>query len=69
MRIFLAGVGCVGKTTTGARLAELLEWQFFDLDAEIERFFGMSVERLRNLHLTSHSFGIEASQALKHLLS
>jgi shikimate kinase len=39
MRIFLAGVSCVGKTTIGAQLAGLLECGFFDLDIEIERFF------------------------------
>src|SRR5215468_6525135 len=42
MRIFLAGVSCVGKTAIGARLAGLLQFGFFDLDIETERFFGMS---------------------------
>ena len=69
MRIFLAGVSCVGKTTIGARLAGLLEYRFFDLDVEIERFFGTSIERLRNRHLTSHDFRLVASQALKDVLS
>ena len=69
MRIFLAGVSCVGKTTIGARLADLLEYRFFDLDVEIERFFGMSIERLRNRYLTSHDFRLAASQALKDILS
>lgn len=69
MRIFLAGVGCVGKTTVGAKLADLLQYRFFDLDVEIERFFGTSIERLRNSYLTSHSFRLAASQALKHVLS
>jgi adenylylsulfate kinase-like enzyme len=36
MRIFLAGVSCVGKTTVGSRLADLLCCPFFDLDLEIE---------------------------------
>jgi len=52
MRIFLAGVSCVGKTAIGARVAGLLGFRFFDLDIELERFFGMSIERLRNRHLT-----------------
>ena len=69
MRIFLGGVSCVGKTTIGAQLAGLLECRFFDLDAEIERFFGTSIERLRNRHLTSDGFRREASRALKHVLS
>jgi shikimate kinase len=69
MRIFLAGVSCVGKTTIGARLAGLLECRFFDLDVETERFFGTSIERLRNRYLTSHDFRLVASQALKDVLS
>ena len=69
MRIFLTGVSCVGKTTIGEQLAGLLEYRFFDLDVETERFFETSIERLRNRHLTSHDFRIVASQALKHVLS
>jgi shikimate kinase len=69
MRIFLTGVSCVGKTTIGAQLAGLLECRFFDLDAEIERFFETSIERLRNRYLMSHDFRLAASQALKYVLS
>ena len=69
MRIFLAGVSCVGKTAIGARLAGLLEFRFFDLDIETERFFEMSIERLRNRHLTSHDFRLARSLALRHVLS
>jgi shikimate kinase len=69
MRIFLAGVSCVGKTTIGAQLAGLLECRFFDLDIETEGFFGTSIDRLRNRHLTSHDFRLAASQVLKHVLS
>ena len=47
MKIFITGVACVGKTTIGARLAALLGYQFFDLDIEIERFFGAPIARLR----------------------
>jgi shikimate kinase len=60
---------CVGKTAVGARLAGLLEFRFFDLDIETERFFGMSIERLRNRHLTSRDFRLARSEALKHVLS
>jgi shikimate kinase len=69
MRILLAGVSCVGKTTIGAQLAELLELRFFDLDTETERFFGMSIERLQNRFLTTYSFRLARSQALRHVLS
>ena len=47
MRIFIGGVACVGKTTTGAKLADLLKWRFIDLDTEAEKFFGTSIERLQ----------------------
>jgi shikimate kinase len=69
MRIFLSGVACVGKTTIGAKLADRLHCQFFDLDVEIENFFGTSMERLRNRYLTQYSFRAEASRVLSHLLA
>ena len=69
MRIFLAGVACVGKSTIGAKLAHILDCQFFDLDLEIEKFFGTSIERLHNRYLTPSSFRAQASQALTYLLA
>jgi shikimate kinase len=69
MRIFLAGVACVGKTTVGARLADLLGCLFLDLDLEVERFYETSIERLQRRYLTSHSFRLAASRALTHVLS
>ena len=68
MRIFLAGVSCVGKTTVGAKLALLLGYPFFDLDNEIESFFSMPIGRLQDECLTMSSFRQEACKALKHLL-
>ena len=47
MKVFLTGVSCVGKTTIGAKLASLLGYPFFDLDKEIETFFGKPLERLQ----------------------
>ena len=69
MASFLTGVGCVGKTTVGEKLAALLGVPFFDLDAEIESHFGTSIARLQNRFLTQYSYRKEASNALKHLLS
>lgn len=69
MRVFLTGVGCIGKTTIGKILAELLAVPFFDLDHEIEVFFGTSIERLQNRFLTMYSYRNEASKALMHLLN
>jgi len=58
----------VGKTTIGAKLAALLKYAFVDLDAEIESFFGTSIERLRRQCLTPYSFRKEASKALEQVL-
>jgi shikimate kinase len=69
MRIFLTGVACIGKTTIGAKLADLLDYQFFDLDLEIESFFGTSMERLRSRYLTQYSFRAESSRVLTYLLA
>ncbi len=69
MRIFLTGVGCVGKTAIGKKIAELLGVRFFDLDNEIESFFETSIEQLQNRFLTIHSFRNEAAKALVHLLN
>ena len=68
MRVFLTGVSCVGTTTIGKKVAELLGVRFFDLDNEIESFFETSIERLQNRFLTMHSFRNEAAKALVHLL-
>jgi len=69
MRIFLTGVGCVGKTTIGKKMGELLGIRFFDMDNEVENFFDTSIERLQNRFLTIHSFRNETAKALVHLLS
>jgi shikimate kinase len=72
MKIFISGISCVGKTTIGEKLANLLNLPFFDFDQEIEKFFGTSIERLQNECRDTkdkRSFREKASEALKHLLS
>ena len=69
MCIFLTGVSCVGKTTIGKKLAELLDVNFFDLDDEVEIFFNMSIERLQSKFITIRSFRDEAAKVLVHLLN
>ena len=68
MRVFLAGVSCVGKSAIGSSLAELLGVEFFDLDDEIEVFFGASIERLQQRFLTMDSYRKEAAKALVNVL-
>lgn len=69
MRVLLAGVSCVGKTTIGTRLAELLTCPFVDLDNEIERFYGLPIEKLQERLPTMDSFRNEASKVLSQLLA
>ncbi|MGA7954938.1 MAG: shikimate kinase [Gloeobacterales cyanobacterium] len=69
MRVFITGVSCVGKTTVGEKLAALLGCPFYDLDAEIESYFGTSIEQIQKRFLTMYSYRKEASKALKQVLS
>ena len=43
--------------------------KFFDLDEEIESFFGTSIGRLQKKFITIGGYREEASKALAHLLS
>jgi len=36
MRILLVGVSCIGKSTIGKLLAEIMDYKFFDFDFEVE---------------------------------
>jgi shikimate kinase len=69
MRYYITGVSCVGKTTIGRLLAELIDCPFFDLDEEIEKYFGLPIERMQEQFLTIHSFREEAKKALSYILS
>jgi len=68
VRVLLVGVSCVGKTTIGAALARRLDVPFFDLDTEIERHFGLSVERLQARFMTGYSYRKECSVVLERIL-
>ena len=69
MKIFLAGVGCVGKTTIGASLAKRLGCPFHDLGLEIEKHYGRPIPYLKSQALTPYSFRKRfASPVLKKLV-
>jgi hypothetical protein len=68
-RIFLVGVSCVGKSTIGAELADLLGYRFYDLDSEVEAFFGLSIERLQQAFRSMDRFRAAAADVLKDILS
>jgi len=56
MYIFIVGVSCVGKSTIGNRLAQKIDFLFFDLDDEIEDFFGRSIEQIQNQYFSGYSY-------------
>lgn len=68
MRILLVGVSCVGKSTMGRILAERRSNPFFDLDDEIERQLGASIERLQQRYLNEYGYRLAASGVLKRIL-
>ena len=67
MRVSLVGVSCVGTTTIGRILADRRGWPFFDLDDEIERHFGTSIERLQARFLTGYSYQKECAVVLARI--
>jgi len=65
MHISFVGVACVGKTTIGNRLASKIEFKFLDLDEEIERLFGKSIERIKNQYLSDYFYREQGAGVLK----
>lgn len=68
MYIFIVGVSCVGKSTIGNRLAEKIDFLFFDLDDEIEDFFGRSIEQIQNQYLSGYSYREQGAKVLKKII-
>jgi shikimate kinase len=69
MQILLTGVSCVGKSTVGKIVGELLGIQFFDLDKEVEAFYETSIERLQNQSFNMYEFRDKAAKVLIQLLN
>jgi shikimate kinase len=67
LRVSLVGVSCVGTTTIGRILADRRGCPFFDLDEEVERHFGLSIERLQARFLTGYSYRKECAVVLEHI--
>lgn len=68
-RILLAGVSCVGETTIGKKLGDLIGFRFYDLDEEVEAFYGASIERLQKQHQSLEMFRVAAADVLKKIIS
>ncbi len=48
MIIMIFGVSSVGKTSVGKKLAEIINFDFFDLDDEVKRFYKTTLEAFVN---------------------
>lgn len=64
MIIYLTGVSCVGKTTIGRMLAEKLNYSFFDIDEEMEKYYQKPIERIQNDCLNMTKFREMGSKVL-----
>lgn len=60
-------MGC-GKTTTGKRVASLLDWSFIDLDKKIEEHTGLRIPEIFSLHGEDHFRNVEA-EVLRSLVA
>jgi shikimate kinase len=61
MKIFLIGLPGCGKTTLGRQLAEKLSLPFLDLDSEIEKSEGKTVQEIFATKSENHFREIESS--------
>jgi len=68
MLVLLTGVSCVGKTSVGSALAELLGVPFVDLDDEVERRLGAPIERLQQRFGSLEVFRDHAAEVLTKIL-
>ncbi len=59
-------MGC-GKTTVGRELAQILEWEFVDLDDEIERRAEISISEIFTQHGESSFREIESDALLEQI--
>lgn len=66
--IYLVGVVGVGKTTIGGKLAQRLGYDFFDLDQEVARAFGMSVSRVKGHFPSAKEYDRESAKILRRII-
>jgi len=59
--IYLVGFMGAGKTSVGMRLAELLQWEFIDLDREIEKGDGRPIREIFRVEGESHFRRLEGA--------
>jgi shikimate kinase len=69
MKIFLIGLPGSGKTTTGKLLAEKLKLPFVDLDFEIEKSEGKSINQIFEIRKENYFRDVESMMLKKFCLS
>ena len=68
MKIYLVGISCVGKTTIGRLLANYLDFSFYDLDDEVQKYYHKPIEIIQNECFTMNKYRQKASVVLDRLL-
>lgn len=66
--LYIIGFMGSGKTTTGKRLASLLNWSFADLDNKIEEHTGLKIAEIFSLYGEDHFREVEA-EVLRSLVT
>jgi len=69
IKIYLVGVSDVGKSAIGKLLAGELEFVFYDLDGEIEKYFGKPISYIQEKFLSLSGYREETCVVLKELLN
>ena len=69
MIIYLVGISCVGKTTIGKFLADYIDFEFYDLDEQIEKYFERPIEYIQNEFLTTNGFREKTAVVLNKILN
>ena len=68
MKVFLVGISCVGKTTIGKEISTNLGYNFFDLDHEIETYFGQSISQIQSQFIGDYSYRKHISIVLRKII-
>lgn len=68
MVVMLFGISNVGKTVTGKKLAEKLNYEFFDLDEEIKKRFQTTLEKFMNEYPFPHGRAKVKGKNLRNLI-